>query len=154
MALGGEVEDVTDDTGPEPRRLAREATTVLGLGLAGVDLMSIDGAWYILEVDAAAGFGGPYSATGTTVAPRIAQLAVEHAGGTVEGSRIRELESTLDDSVPECKPPLADVGLSLNGSRRAVTASITDRSEMTYPTLLGRDVLEVYTLDIGRAVGE
>ena len=226
VALGGEVEDVTDDIGPEPRRLAREATEVLGLDLAGVDLMSIGGTWYILEVNATAGFKGLYSATGVSAAPHIAQLAIERVGGTIEESQIRELESTLDDSVPECKPPLVadqgdedvlgyttririhgrdgteeavaksdtgakrtsidtdlasqigagpligttevrsgtvsgtetrplvDVDLSLNGNWQTVTASITDRSEMTYPVLLGRDVLEAYTLDISRTVEE
>jgi RimK family alpha-L-glutamate ligase len=226
VALGGEVEGVTDELESEPRRLAREATQVLGLDVAGVDLMSIHGSWYILEVNATAGFKGLFSATGISAAPHIAQLAIERVGGTVEESRIREPESTLDDSVPECKPPLVedqgdegvlgyttririhgqdgtkraiaksdtgakrtsidtdlagqigagpmvgttqvrsgtvggtetrplvDVDLCLNGSWRPVTASITDRSEMTYPVLLGRDVLEAYTLDISRTVEE
>lgn len=226
VALGGEVEDMTDGLGPEPRRLAREATQALGLDIAGVDLMSIDGAWYVLEVNATAGFKGLFSATGVSAAPHIAQLAIERVGGAVDESRIRELESTLDDSVPECKPPLiedqrtedvlgyttrirvhgrdgteqavaksdtgakrtsidtdlagrigagplvgttevrsapvdsteirplVDVELCLNGGWRTVTASITDRSGMTYPVLLGRDVLEAYTLDISRTVEE
>lgn len=226
VALGGEVEDVTDDLGPEPRRLAREATSILELDLAGVDLMSIDGRWYLLEVNATAGFKGLYSATGVSAAPHIARLAIERVGGTVEESQVSELESTLDDSVPECKPPLVenqgdkdvlgyttrvsihgrdgteraiaksdtgakrtsidtdlagrigagplvgttqvrsgtiggtetrplvDIDVRLNGSWRTVTASIADRSEMTYPVLLGRDVLEAYTLDISRTVEE
>jgi hypothetical protein len=226
VALGGEVEDVTDELGPEPRRLAREATAVLDLDLAGVDLMSVDGTWYLLEVNATAGFKGLYSATGVSAAPHIARLAIERVGETVDESRVTELDSTLDDSVPECKPPLVenrddeevlgyttrvsihgrdgteqaiaksdtgakrtsidtdlagqigagplvgttqvrsgtvggtetrplvDIDVRLNGSWRTVTASITDRSEMTYPVLLGRDVLEAYTLDISRTVEE
>jgi len=226
VALGGEVEDVTNELGSEPRRLAREATQVLGLDIAGVDLMSIDGSWYILEANATAGFKGLFSATGISAAPHIARLAVERLGGSVEDSAISELESTLDDSVPDCKPPLiedpgeedvlgytthirihgrdgteeevaksdtgakrtsidtdlageigagplvgttevrsgtisgtetrplVDVDLCLNGSWRTVTASITDRAEMTYPVLLGRDVLEAYTLDISQTVEE
>jgi len=226
VALGGEVEDVTNELGSEPRRLAREATEVLGLDVAGVDLMSVDGSWYILEVNATAGFKGLFSATGISAAPHIARLAIERLGGSVEDSAIRDLESTLDDSVPECKPPLVEdrgeedvlgyttririhgrdgtekavaksdtgakrtsidtdlagqigagpmvgttevrsgagsgtetrplvgVDLCLNGSWRTVTASITDRSEMTYPVLLGRDVLEAYTLDISQTVEE
>jgi RimK family alpha-L-glutamate ligase len=226
VALGGEVEDATDDLGPEPRRLAREATAALGLDLAGVDLMSVNGTWYLLEVNATAGFKGLYSATGVSAAPHIARLAIERVGRTVEESRVSELESTLDDSVPECKPPLVedrgdedilgyttrisihgrdgteqavaksdtgakrtsidtdlagrigagplvgttqvrsgtvggtetrplvDIDVRLNGSWRTVTASITDRSEMTYPVLLGRDVLKAYTLDISRTVEE
>jgi len=50
--------------------------------------------------------------------------------------------------------PLVDVDLCLNGRWRTVTASITDRSEMTYPVLLGRDVLQAYTLDISQTVEE
>jgi len=50
--------------------------------------------------------------------------------------------------------PLVDVDLCLNGRWLTVTASITDRSTMTHPVLLGRDVLEAYTLDVGRTVEE
>lgn len=226
VALGGDVEGVTDELGREPRRLAKEATGVLGLDLAGVDLMPIDGEWYILEVNATAGFKGLFSATGVSAAPHIARLAIERAGGSIDTSQVVELEATLDDSVPDCKPPLVqeqrddgvlgytsriringrdgaeqavaksdtgakrtsidtdlagrigagplvgttdvrsgtgsdtetrplvDVDLCLNGRWRTVTASITDRSEMTYPVLLGRDVLEAYTLDISQTVEE
>jgi len=225
VALGGEVEGVTDQLGRVPRRLAVEATSVLGLDLAGVDLMPVDGEWYVLEVNATAGFKGLFTATGVSVAPHIARVAIERAGSSVEASEVTDLESTLDDSVPDCKPPLADeredtvlgyttrvrlsgrdgteravaksdtgatrtsigtelagrigagplvgttevrsgpgngtetrplvdVDLRLNGQWRTVTASIADRSEMTYPVLLGRDVLEAYTLDISRTVEE
>ncbi|MEF8781026.1 MAG: RimK family alpha-L-glutamate ligase [Haloferacaceae archaeon] len=226
VALGGAVEGITDELGAEPRRFATEATEVLGLDLAGVDLMSVDGEWYVLEVNATAGFKGLFEATGTSVAPRIAQLAIERAGGTPEESRVAELASTLDDSVPDCKPPLVEgeggdgvlgyttriringrngaaeavaksdtgakrtsidtdlagrigagplvgttqvrsgagsgtetrplvnVDVCLDGRWRTVTASVSDRGEMTYPVLLGRDVLEGYTLDISRTVEE
>jgi len=226
VALGGEVEGMTDNLGQEPRRLAKEATAVLGLDLAGVDLMPINGEWYILEVNATAGFKGLFSATGVSAAPHIARLAIERAGGSVDTSQVVELESTLDDSIPDCKPPLVqeqgddcilgytpriringrdgaeqavaksdtgakrtsidtnlagrigagplvgttdvrsgtgndtetrplvDIDLCLNGRWRTVTASITDRSEMTYPVLLGRDVLEAYTLDISQTIEE
>jgi len=226
VALGGDVEGVTDELAPEPRRIAREAASVLGLDLAGVDLMPIDDDWYVLEVNATAGFKGLFSATGVSAAPHIARLAIERAGGSVDTSHVDELAATLDDSVPDCKPPLVreqgddgvlgytsriringrdgtertvaksdtgaertsidtdlagrigagplvgttdvrsgagsdaetrplvDVALCLNGRWRTVTASITDRSEMAYPVLLGRDVLEAYTLDISRTVEE
>ncbi|MFB6111742.1 MAG: RimK/LysX family protein [Halobacteriaceae archaeon] len=226
VALGGEVEGVTDELGAEPRRLAREATAVLGLDLAGVDLMSIDGEWYILEVNATAGFKGLFAATGVSVAPHIAGLAIDRAGAAVDDADVAELEGVLDDAVPDCKPPLVDesgddgvlgytsriringrdgaeetiaksdtgakrtsidtdlagrigagplvgttevrsgttgetetrplvdVDLCLNGRWRTVTVSITDRSNMTYQVLLGRDVLQAYTLDISRTVEE
>jgi len=50
VALGGDVEGVTDELGQRPRHPATEATRVLGLDLAGVDLMPTDGEWFILEV--------------------------------------------------------------------------------------------------------
>ncbi|MDZ7745808.1 MAG: RimK/LysX family protein [Halobacteriales archaeon] len=226
VALGGEVEGITNELGVRPRQIAKEATNVLGLDLAGVDLMPVDGEWFILEVNATAGFKGLFSATGVSAAPHIARLAIERAGGHVERSQVVELESTLDDSVPDCKPPLVqeggddgmlgctsririsgrdgaeqvvaksdtgakrtsidtalagrigagplvgttqvrsgtgsetetrplvDVDLCLNGRWKTVTASITDRTEMTYLVLLGRDVLEAYTLDISDTVEE
>ena len=225
VALGGDVEGITDSLGREPRRLAIEATSVLDLDLAGVDLMSVDGDWYVLELNATAGFKGLFDATGVSVAPHIARLAVERVGGSVNAARVRDLERTLDDSIPDCKPPLiergtdevlgyttqiridghngteavvaksdtgakrtsidtdlagrigagplvgttkvrsgigsdaetralVDVNLRLNGRWRPVTASVTDRSEMRYPVLLGRDVLESYTLDVNRTVEE
>ncbi|MFB6217793.1 MAG: RimK/LysX family protein [Halobacteriaceae archaeon] len=224
VALGGEVEDVTDKLGRRPRRLALEASAVLGLDVTGVDLMDVDGTWYVLEVNATAGFRGLFEATGTSAAPHIARLAIERAGGGVEDEAVAELETTLDDSVPDCKPPaaegsgggvlgyttrvtvsgrdgaesavaksdtgaartsidtglagdigagplvgttevrspsgtsetrpLVDVDLRLNGGWRTVTASGTDRDEMRYPVLLGRDVLEDYTLDISKRAEE
>lgn len=226
VALGGDVEGITRDLEAEPRRLATDATEVLGLDLAGVDLMSVDGEWYILEVNATAGFKGLFEATGISVAPHIAQLAIEAAGGGVDDSAVRDLEGTLDDSVPPEKPtidrdqsdervlgyttriringrdgaatviaksdtgarrtsidtdlagqigagplvgttavrsgtgngaetrPLVVIDVCVGGQWQTVTASITDRSEMTYPVLLGRDVLESFTLDISKTVEE
>jgi len=226
VALGADVADVTDELGEEPRRLAREATAVLGLDLAGVDLLPVDGDWYVLEVNATAGFKGLFEATGVSAAPHIARLAIERSGGGVDDARVGELASTLDDSVPDCKPspveghgdgnadvlgyttrirvsgrddaervvaksdtgakrtsvdtglagrigagplvgttrvrsgtgggsetrPLVDVDLRVNGRWRTVTASVADRAGMSYPVLLGRDVLESYRLDVSKRV--
>lgn len=106
VALGGEVEDATGDLGPRLRRLATRATDVLGLDCSGVDLVRLDGDWYVLEVNATAGFKGLFSATGTSPAPHIARLAVERYGGGVDDARVEDLQAHLDDSVPGCKPPL------------------------------------------------
>jgi len=226
VALGGDVAGVTERLGETPRRIATDAAAVLGLDVAGVDLMPVGDEWYVLEVNATAGFKGLFSATGRSAAPHIARLAIERAGGEIDPRTVAELEPTLDDSVPECKPPLVredgddgvlgyttrvrvngrdgaeaaiaksdtgakrtsidtdlagrigagplvgttevrsgtgggtetrplvDVDLCLNGRWRTVTASIADRSEMTHSVLLGRDVLEAYTLDISRTVEE
>jgi RimK family alpha-L-glutamate ligase len=227
VALGGTVEDVTDDLDNDLRQIAIEATDVLGLDVAGVDLMANADEWYVLEVNATAGFKGLYSATGRSVAPHIARLAIERAGGDVDGEVIDQLAVALDDSVPECKPPrpdpsdgektvlgytnrvrvdgrdgaetvvaksdtgakrtsidtslageigagplvgttevrsgstktvetrpLVDIRLRVNDEWRSITASITDRSAMNYPVLLGRDVLQAHTLDISRRAEE
>jgi RimK family alpha-L-glutamate ligase len=225
VALGGEVEDVTEELGTHGRAVAVAATEALDLDVAGVDLID-DGDWKVLEVNATAGFKGLFEATGISAAPYIACLAIERAGGTADTDAVAELASTLDDSVPECKPakdgdanagdllgytnevritgrdgvetvvaksdtgakrtsidtdlagrigagplvgttdvrsgtgrgvetrPLVDVDLRVNGQWRTVTASVTDREAMTYPLLLGRDVLESHTLDISKRVEE
>ncbi|MFB6217780.1 MAG: RimK/LysX family protein [Halobacteriaceae archaeon] len=225
VALGGGVKDVTGELGTEPTRLAREATETLGLDFAGVDLVPADdGGWYVLEVNATAGFKGLFEATGVSPAPHIAGLAVERAGAPVDPARVADLAATLDDSVPDCKPqpdgdgdggvlgfttrvrlcgsggseravakadtgakrtsidtglaaevgagplvgttrvrsgagesetrPLVDLDIEIRDRWHPVTASITDRSGMNYRVLLGRDLLEEYTLDVTRRVEE
>jgi len=55
-------------------------------------------------VNPTAGFKGLYRATGHSPAPYIAKHAIELVGGVVDESRVERLASTLDDSVPACKP--------------------------------------------------
>jgi RimK family alpha-L-glutamate ligase len=226
VALGGSVEDVTADLGKRGRRIAIEATDALDLDVAGVDLMTDGGDWTVLEVNATAGFKGLFEATGVSAAPHIARLAIERGSGRVGSDAAAELASSLDDSVPDCKPaldetgdddsvlgytnrvrvngrdggetvfaksdtgakrtsidtdlagrigagplvgttqvrsgsgrgvetrPLVEIAVRLDGRWRTVTASIADRSEMTYPVLLGRDILESYVLDISQRAEE
>ncbi len=104
VALGGAVEDATDSAPDEALGIARRAADTMGLDFAGVDLIEGDDGWFVLEVNPTAGFKGLYQATGFSPAPRIAQLAIETAGGSVDPERVHDLSSTLDDSVPSCKP--------------------------------------------------
>ena len=104
VALGGDVEDMTDDLPENVPEIARRSAEVVGLDYAGVDLIEGHDGWYVLEVNPTAGFKGLYKATGRSAAPYIAQLAIEEAGGTVDRKRVEELAVTLDDSVPSCKP--------------------------------------------------
>ncbi len=104
VALGGSVEGITERLPADAGQLATRATEVLGLDYAGVDLLCRDGTWYVLEVNATAGFKGFFEATGINPAPYIARLAIERAGGTADGDRIDDLAGALDDSVPDCKP--------------------------------------------------
>ena len=104
VALGGEVEDASADLTEEMREMAIEATAVLDLDYAGVDLIEGADGWTVLEVNPTAGFKGLFEAVGRSPAPYIAKLAIKRGGGTVDETRARELATTLDDSVPACKP--------------------------------------------------
>jgi|AntDeeMetagen285_2_1112576.scaffolds.fasta_scaffold00455_7 RimK family alpha-L-glutamate ligase len=104
VALGGSVEDATPDLPEEVVDIATEASDVVGLDYAGVDIVEGEAGWFVLEVNPTAGFKGLYEATGRSPAPYIAKLAIERVGGTVDDERVRELSATLDDSVPSCKP--------------------------------------------------
>lgn len=226
VARGGDVEDVTNDLGQHPRQLAVQAAEALDLDMGGIDLYPVNDSWQILEVNATAGFKGLYSATGRSPAPYIAQLALNQAGTQVQDDSVHDLAGTLDDSIPDCKPRLADdepedsvigytsrvkisgadqmesviakadtgakrtsidmelagrigagpitgttevrsgisknseirslvdVDIAVNGAWQSVTASITDRRRMNYPVLLGRDVLQNFTIDISEGVEE
>lgn len=226
VALGGVVEDATNELGPYPRQLAKKATAVLDLDISGVDLMPVDGDWYILEVNTTAGFKGLYAATGISAAPYIAGLAIRRAGGPIDKPEVEPLASILDDSRPPTADqgpnsdgpdgllgvttkvglsgshnaatatakvdtgaertsidtqlagrigagpltgttrvrsgtnpggeirPLVELDLRLCGRWQSVTASLTDRTAMTYPVLLGRDVLNGFTIDPTKRVEE
>jgi RimK family alpha-L-glutamate ligase len=107
VALGGEVQDVTDELPDEAAETALYASDVLDLDYAGVDLVEGTDGWYVLEVNPTAGFKGLYRATGRSAGPHIAQIAIECGGGTVDDERVRELATTLDDSTPSCMPSTA-----------------------------------------------
>ena len=104
VALGGAVEDVTDDMPDEARETALYAADVMDLDYVGVDLVEGEKGWYVLEMNPTAGFKGLYEATGRSPAPYIAKLAIEHVGGSVDDERVRELAATLDDSRPASTP--------------------------------------------------
>ncbi len=105
VSRGSSVEDFTDSIPDHVAEMACEASTVLGLDYAGVDLIEGADGWYILEANPTAGFRGLYAATGRSPAPYIAKLAIERGGGSVDDALIAELSATLDDSVPSCMPP-------------------------------------------------
>ncbi|ADD06673.1 RimK family protein [Natrialba magadii ATCC 43099] len=118
VALGGSVENATDDLPPAARELATQAADAIGLDYAGVDLVESDEGWYVLEVNPTAGFKGLYEATEISPAPYIAKHAIESAGGSVDDDRVQELSMKLDDSQPTAQP---------------ITHTITE----TEPTVIG-----------------
>ncbi|MUV87148.1 RimK family alpha-L-glutamate ligase [Natronomonas sp. CBA1123] len=104
VALGGSVEDATEDLPEEVVTIAERATDVVGLDYAGVDIVEGEDGYYVLEVNPTAGFKGLFEATGRSPAPHIARLAIERAGGEVDEERVYELSANLDDSRPACMP--------------------------------------------------
>ena len=105
VALGGDVEDATEDLPEEVRQISIDATDAIGLDYAGVDLVESDEGWFVLEVNPTAGFKGLFAATGVSPAPHIAKLAIERVGGTVDDERVERISRTLDDSRPSFLPP-------------------------------------------------
>ena len=100
VALGGDVEDVTDDLPPAVAEMATTAADVIGLDYAGVDIIEGADGYFVLEVNSTAGFRGLFNATGTSPAPYIAKLAIERAGGSVDDDAVADLATELDDSRP------------------------------------------------------
>ncbi|MFB6155948.1 MAG: RimK/LysX family protein [Haloferacaceae archaeon] len=131
VARGGTTADATGDLSDRVRGLALRATGALGLDVAGVDLMEHDGEWYVIEVNPTAGFRGLFDATGRSPAPYIARAAIERVDGAVDEDAVDELASTLDDSVPACKPDSSD------SARETETIGATETV-----TLEGRDGAE------------
>ncbi|MWV39487.1 RimK family alpha-L-glutamate ligase [Natrialba sp. INN-245] len=104
VALGGTVENATDDLPDDVREMAQRAADAVGLDYAGVDLVESEEGWFVLEVNPTAGFKGLYEATHISPAPYIAKLAIERAGGEVDDQRVEELSAVLDDSQPTAQP--------------------------------------------------
>jgi len=154
VALGGSVENATGDLPSAVVDTALAASDAMGLAYAGVDLVQGRDGWSVLEVNPTAGFKGLFSATGVSPAPHIARLAVERAGGEVDGERVDELAATLDDSVPSCKPAPVDrsterttVGYTervvisgTSGSTRVVAKSDTGATRTSVDTALAAEV--------------
>lgn len=104
VAGGGDVIDLGENLPARVREFAVEATSVVGLDVAGVDLLRKGDEWYVIEVNPTAGFKGLYEATGTSPGPYIANLALDRVGGDASDERVEALTTALDDSVPDCKP--------------------------------------------------
>ncbi|WP_440765928.1 putative ATP-dependent zinc protease [Natronorubrum sp. DTA7] len=155
VALGGDVEDATDDLPEEARDMARRASTAIGLDYAGVDLVEGDEGWFVLEVNPTAGFKGLYEATHVSPAPYIAKLAIEQAGGEVDDDRVRDLANVLDDSRPTAQPVEAtspdtesaiigyteEIVLSgTSGSKSVLAKSDTGATRTSIDTSLAADI--------------
>ncbi|WIV65803.1 RimK/LysX family protein [Natrialbaceae archaeon AArc-T1-2] len=95
-------------------------------------------------------------ATRRSPAPDIAALAIERAGGSVDGDRVATLRETLDDSVPSCVPKpdqsaesdAATVGLT----ERVVVSGTTDTRAVVGRADTGRSRTRI-DLQLAAAIG-
>jgi len=155
VALGGAVEDATEELPTEAADTALYAADVMGLDYAGVDLVEGYDGWYVLEVNPTAGFKGLFEATGVSAAPHIARLAIETGGGEVDDAAVAELAGTLDDSRPDCAPtptrqdpdetPVIGyteevIVIGTSGSEQVVAKSDTGATRTSIDTSLAADV--------------
>ncbi|MGM0389086.1 RimK family alpha-L-glutamate ligase [Natrinema hispanicum] len=155
VALGGSVENATDDLPEEAAEMARRASDIVDLDYAGVDLVEGDDGWFVLEVNPTAGFKGLYEATQVSPAPYIAKLAIERAGGEVDDDRVHDLSNVLDDSRPTAQPTEAiaqdtepavigyteEVVLSgTSGSKSVLAKSDTGATRTSIDTSLAADI--------------
>ncbi|MFB6120884.1 MAG: RimK/LysX family protein [Halobacteriaceae archaeon] len=68
---------------------------------------------------------------------------------------IRSMTTVKSGSAPGgTSRPVVDIVVGVGGDRHTVAASLTDRSNLRYPLLLGRDILGDYQVDVSRTVGE
>jgi len=154
VALGGHVEDATDDLAEAAAELAVRAVDVIGLDYAGVDIVESEDDYYVLEVNPTAGFKGLFKATGVSPAAYIAKLAIESAGGEVDDDDVLKLAGTLDDSIPSCMPrpslatrPPKTIGYTeevlvsgTSGTERIVAKSDTGASRTSIDTKLAAEI--------------
>ena len=86
------------------------------------------------------------SDTGATRSSIDTGLAAEIGAGPIKRlTRVKSGSLSASDT-----RPVVDLVIGLGGRRHTVTASVQDRSHMSYPLLLGRDVLEEYHVDVSR----
>jgi ribosomal protein S6--L-glutamate ligase len=64
---------------PTEAEVAIKAAEAVGVEIAGVDIISVEGTPYVVEVNASPGFRGLLGATGINVADRIAEYAIGKA---------------------------------------------------------------------------
>ena len=90
------------------------------------------------------------SDTGATRTNIDTSLAAEIGAGPIKSmTRVRSGSSKSGAS-----RPVVDLVIGIGGTQHTVTASVSDRSHMDYPLLLGRDILKHYQVDVNRRADE
>ena len=88
------------------------------------------------------------SDTGATRTSIDTRIAAEVGAGPIKSlTKVRSGSSKSSRT-----RPVVDIVVGIGGTRHTVTASIEDRSHMSYDMLLGRDILEDYRVDVRRRV--
>jgi RimK family alpha-L-glutamate ligase len=88
------------------------------------------------------------SDTGATRTSVDSQLAADIGTGP-----IKDIVKVRSGSVKSGRSrPVVDVVVGVGGTQHTVTASVEDRGHMSYPVLLGRDILRHYHVDVTRRV--
>ncbi|MFB6070509.1 MAG: RimK/LysX family protein [Halanaeroarchaeum sp.] len=72
-------------------------------------------------------------------------------GATIGAGPIKSMTKVKSGSVKSGKArPVVDIVVGIGGDRHTVAASLEDRGHMEYPLLLGRDILQGYSVDVRR----
>jgi len=88
------------------------------------------------------------SDTGATRTSIDTRIAAEIGAGPIKSlTKVRSGSSKSSRT-----RPVVDIVVGIGGTRHTVTASIEDRSHMSYDMLLGRDILKDYQVDVRRRV--
>lgn len=148
--LGGTVADervtelasTLDDSSPACKpELSSDSTSTRTIGYT--EPVTVNGSHGFTDVIAKADTGADRTSISIDVAADIGagpikdSTDVKSAGGATSTTRI-----------------VVDVDLAIDGEWQTVTVSVEDRSHMSYPVLLGRDVLSGYRIDVDRRGGE
>ncbi|WP_435143301.1 RimK family alpha-L-glutamate ligase [Halobaculum sp. P14] len=90
------------------------------------------------------------SDTGATRSSIDTELAAEIGAGPIK-SMTRVKSGSMKSGKAR---PVVDLVVGIGGQQHTVTASVEDRSHMSYPLLLGRDILQHYRVDVQRYADE
>jgi RimK family alpha-L-glutamate ligase len=137
--LSATLDDSVPSCKPVSERTEREETVVIGL----TERVVVSGSSGTTTVVGKADSG----AARTSIDLR---LAADIGAGPIHTiSRVKSGSSKTSKS-----RPVVDLVVGIGGVQRTVEANIEDRSHMTHPLLLGRDILKHYHLDVSQTVDD
>jgi RimK family alpha-L-glutamate ligase len=132
--LTSTLDDSTPSCAPAPATTERERRTV-----GFTESVVVTGTSGSTRAVAKSDTGATRTSVDTSLAAEVGAGPIRRSTRVKSGSR-KQAKSR----------PLVDLVVGVAGEQHTVTASVEDRSHMDYPLLLGRDILEHYTVDVGR----